>query len=236
MNGDAGVEPFPGRNTLIPMIGTRSHTVTTCLALAAGLLACAGVRAADFELTPDESARVSKGETVIRANLDPSQRRGTVRAAMLVDAPVDVVFQAMTRCADAVKYVPHLRLCRVLPRSDEANVRYVEHEIDFGWYAPRLRYVFRAEMVANLRIAFRQVSGDFKANQGLWEFEPQGAESQRTLVRYRVEIDPPGFVPNWLARSTFKRELPKMLADLKRHCESEHQVRLTKQFSLPTPH
>jgi ribosome-associated toxin RatA of RatAB toxin-antitoxin module len=234
MNGGARAEPFQGLNTLIPMIGTRSRTVTPCLALAAGLLACAGVLAADFELTPDESARVSKGETVIRANLDTSQRRGTVRAAMLVDAPPEVVFQAMTRCADAVKYVPHLRLCRVLPRSDEANVRYVEHEIDFGWYAPRLRYVFRAEMVANLSIAFRQVSGDFKANQGMWEFEPH-AEGKRTLVRYRVEIDPPGYVPNWLARSTFKRELPKMLADLKSHCESEQQTRLTKQFSLPTP-
>src|SRR4051812_4977656 len=55
--------------------------------------------AADFELTPVEVQRIEKHEIVIRAALDPGQRRGTVRAAMFVDAAPDIVFQAMTRCA-----------------------------------------------------------------------------------------------------------------------------------------
>ena len=38
-------------------------------------------------------------------------------------------------------------------------------------------------------------------------------------------MDPPGYVPNWLARSTFKRELPQMLANLRRHCEAEQVLR-----------
>jgi ribosome-associated toxin RatA of RatAB toxin-antitoxin module len=194
-----------------------------CLAVASALLAHApAARAADFELTPDELERVNRGETVIRASLDASQRRGMVRAALLINAPPELVFQAMSNCADALKYVPHLRACRMRPPSTDASVRFVEHEIDFGWYAPRLSYVFRADMVPDQSIAFRQVSGDFKANQGLWEFEAAGGQ---TLLRYRVEIDPPGYVPNWLARSTFKRELPQMLANLRRHCESEQRLR-----------
>jgi ribosome-associated toxin RatA of RatAB toxin-antitoxin module len=199
-----------------------------CL-LASCLLRAPGARAADFELTPAESARVNHGEIVIRANLDSSQRRGTVRAAMLVNATPDVVFQAMTNCADAMKYVPHLRRCRVLPQPATGASRLVEHEIDFGWYAPKISYVFQADVVTDRRIAFRQVRGDFKTNQGVWEFEPSGS---RTLVRYRVEIDPPGYVPNWLARSTFRRELPQMLAGLKRHCEAE-QGRRTHANNLP---
>lgn len=186
-------------------------------------------RAADFELTPAETARLNHGETVIRADLDASQRRGTVRAAMIVNATPDVVFQAMTHCADAMKYVPHLRRCRVLPQPAAGGARLVEHEIDFGWYAPKLSYVFQADVVTDRRIAFRQVRGDFKTNQGVWEFDPAGS---RTLVRYRVEIDPPGYVPNWLARSTFRRELPQMLAGLKRHCEAEQGLR-THANNLP---
>lgn len=209
-----------------------SSGVLARLALAAFLLGSAPGRAADFELTPAEHARLSQGETVIRADLDAAQRRGTVRAAMLIDAPAEVVFQAMSSCAEALRFVPHLRLCRVLPGSD-AGVRFVEHEVDFGWYAPRLRYVFRADLVPDRSIAFRQVSGDFKANQGVWEFEPDG---ERTLLRYRVQIDPPAYVPNWLARATFHRELPRMLADLKRHCEAGPPPAPTKQFSLLTPH
>jgi ribosome-associated toxin RatA of RatAB toxin-antitoxin module len=83
--------------------------------------------------------------------------------------------------------------------------------------------VFRADFVPGRSIAFRQVSGDFKANEGLWEFEPL-ADGQ-TLVRYRVTLDPPGHVPNWLARSTFKRALPKMLADFRLRCEAEQLAR-----------
>jgi len=187
------------------------------------LVGAGSARAADFELTPAETQRVGKHEIVIRANLDGNARRGTVRAAMLIDAPPAVVFEAMTNCTDAVRYVPHLRLCRVRDRAPDASWELVEQEIDFGWYAPRLRYVFRADVVADRSIAFHQVSGDFKANQGIWEFEP--APGERTLLRYRVYIDPPGYVPNWLARSTFKRELPQMLADLRRHCEAEQVSR-----------
>jgi ribosome-associated toxin RatA of RatAB toxin-antitoxin module len=182
-----------------------------------------------LELTPVGAARGERGETVIRADIDAAQRRGTVRAAMMVNATPDVVFQAMTNCADAMKYMPHLRRCRVLPQSTPGGARLVEHEIDFGWYAPKLSYVFQADTVADRRIAFRQVRGDFKVNQGVWEFEPAGAH---TLVRYRVEIDPPGYVPNWLARSTFRRELPQMLAGLKRHCEAEQGLR-THANNLP---
>ncbi len=72
-----------------------------------------------------------------------------------------------------------------------------------------IRYVFRADVVTDRSIAFRQVRGDFKANEGIWEFEPQAGNAGHTLVRYRVLIDPPGYVPNWLARSTFRRELPR---------------------------
>jgi len=197
------------------------------MAAVAGLgLAFAGgaARAADFDLTPAETQRVEKDEIVIRATLDASARRGTVRAAMLIDAPPAVVFESMTRCADAVRYVPHLRLCRVRDRAADGSWALVEQEIDFGWYAPRLRYVFRADFVTDQSITFRQISGDFKANEGVWEFEP-AEDGARTLLRYRVYIDPPGYVPNWLARSTFKRELPQMLVDLRRFCEAEQVLR-----------
>jgi ribosome-associated toxin RatA of RatAB toxin-antitoxin module len=183
-----------------------------------------GTRAADFELTPVEAQRVARKEIVIRANLESGARRGTVRAAMLIDAPPDVVFQMMTRCADALKYVPHLRTCRVRERAADLSWELVEQEIDFGWYAPRVSYVFRADKVEDRSISFRQVSGDFKANHGIWEFEPADSDT-RTLLRYRVYMDPPGFIPNWLARSTFKRELPQMLAGLRRHCETEQKLR-----------
>jgi hypothetical protein len=210
-------------------MGTAFRWIVAVLALACGPAA----PGADFELTPAETQKVAARELVIRANLDAGQRRGTVRAAMIIEAPPALVFQAMSRCADAVLYVPHLRLCRVRDRAHDGSWQLVEHEIDFGWYAPRVKYVFRADFVPDRSITFRQVTGDFKANEGIWEFEPAGPaagaepgeSAERTLLRYRAYIDPPGYVPNWLARSTFKREMPQMLTELRRRCEAEQRLR-----------
>jgi hypothetical protein len=201
-------------------------------AFSLGLAVAPFARAADFELTPAETVRLQNDEIVIRAALEASGRRGTVRAAMLIDAPPPVVFEMMTRCVDALKYVPHLKLCRIRERAADKSWELVEHEIDLGWYAPRIKYVLRADIITNQSIAFRQVSGDFKANRGLWELAPSDL-GNRTLLRYRVYLDPPGYVPTWLARSTFKRELPQMLTDLRRHCEAEQALRV---HASTTPH
>src|SRR5262245_5434716 len=209
----------------IPFMGTASRW--TAVALFLGLAWRLRAAAADFALSEAETKRVEARGVVIRANLDSGQRRGTVRAAMLIDAPPDVVFAQMTSCEDALKYVPHLEVCRVRDEAPDRSWQLVEHQVDFGWYAPRIQYVFRADLVAGRSIVFRQDHGDFKANEGIWEFEPAaaGEHGERTLLRYRAYIDPPGYVPNWLARSTFRRELPQMLTDLRKRCEAEQRIR-----------
>jgi ribosome-associated toxin RatA of RatAB toxin-antitoxin module len=190
----------------------------------------AGAWGADFELTASETQRIAARQIVMRASLDSGQRRGTVRAAIGIDAAPAVVFLMMTRCADALRFVPHLRVCRLRDQAADGSWMLIEHEVDFGWFAPRVRYVFRANLVADRSIAFKQVSGDFKANEGIWEFEPDES-GQRTLLRYRAYIDPPAFIPNWLARSTFKREMPQMLLDLRKRCEAEQARSATESAS-----
>jgi len=199
-------------------MGTAKRWIAAAPLLALAL--SAGAWSADFELTAAEIQRIAARQIVIRASLDSGQRRGTVRAAISIAAAPAVVFQMMTRCADALQFVPHLRVCRLREQAADGSWMLIEHEVDFGWYAPRVKYVFRADLIADRSIAFKQVSGDFKANEGMWEFEPDET-GQRTLLRYRAYIDPPGFIPNWLARSTFKREMPQMLVDLRKRCEAE---------------
>jgi uncharacterized membrane protein len=202
------------------------HAVFPVLGLALGLTTAAPARAQDidFTLTSGEVQRVEARQVVVRASLDAAQRRGTVRAAVRIEAPPDLVFQMMIRCADALKYVPHLRKCRERDRAPDNSWLVVEHEIDFGWYAPSVNWTFRADLEADRSISFRQVDGDFRANEGMWQLEPT-PDGATTLLLYRAYIDPPGFVPNWLARSTFRRELPQMLSDLRRRCEAEQTLR-----------
>src|SRR5688572_8813231 len=200
----------------------RNPVLSALGALFAGLVLANPAVAGDasFPLTDAETRRVNERGIAIRAKLDAGQRRGTVHAALIIDAPPGIVFQKMTRCEDALDYVPHMKYCRVREAGADGTWQVVEHKIDFGWYVPAIEYVFRAELVADHSIDFRQVSGDFKTNEGAWLLEPL-SEGTRTLLRYKVTVDPPAFIPNWLARSTFKRELPQFLTDLRGVCEAE---------------
>lgn len=216
--------------TALTLMARVMQTTTKGLRLAGLLLVCAPLAAGDFPLSASETRRVEGGDIIVRARLDTGQRRGVVHAAVRIDAPPSVVFRMMTNCADALEYVPHLRVCRVRDSAPDGTWQLVEHEVDFGWYAPRVRYVFRADFLADQRIDFRQVSGDFKVNEGAWSFETAG-DGEHTLLKYRATIDPPGFIPNWLARSTFKRELPQMLDDLRLLCEQEQTLRAAAKLS-----
>ncbi|HET9474363.1 MAG TPA: SRPBCC family protein [Steroidobacteraceae bacterium] len=204
----------------------------TALALVLGLGCAPGAPAGEFTLTDDEARRVAARQVVLRANLDASQRRGTLRAAVRIEATPAIVFQMMIRCADALQYVPHLQKCRVREHAPDESWLLVEHEIDFGWYAPQVNWVFRADLAADRSIAFRQVSGDFKANEGAWELEPT-ADGATTLLLYHAYIDPPGFVPSWLARSSFRRDLPQMLTQLRKRCEAEQTLRAAAETTSP---
>ena len=210
-------ELFRPRAALMLMTAQRRIAIV-CVALGLG----AGLHAGEIQLSEAEARVVAKREVLVRATLDANHRRGTVRAAVLIDAPPAVVYRAMTRCADAFEFVPHLKACRVRDSAPDASWGIVEHEIDFGWYTPRIRWAFRAEFVPEKSITFRQVSGDFKKNEGAWEFEG-GADGVSTLVKYQAAIDPPAFIPNWLARTTYKRELPQMLEDLRQLCEVRYK-------------
>jgi ribosome-associated toxin RatA of RatAB toxin-antitoxin module len=194
------------------------------LVLVLGITAAPAAPAGGFTLTADELRRVEARQVVVRAELDANQRRGTVHAAVRIEAPPSIVFQMMIHCVNALQYVPHLENCRVRDQAPDESWLLVEHEIDYGWYAPRVNWVFRAELAADRSITFRQVSGDFRANEGSWELEPT-PDGATTLVLYRAYIDPPGFVPNWLARSTYRRELPQMLTQLRQRCEAEQTLR-----------
>ena len=71
--------------------------------------------------------------------------------------------------------------------------------------------VFRADLVPDRSIALPPGERRLQGQRGHAGNSSPPLTAATTLLRYRAYIDPPGYVPNWLARSTFRRELPQML-------------------------
>lgn len=189
------------------------------LFLASGLLWSPFDGAADWAFTDAQRTALERREILVDADVSREQNRGDVRAAVRIQAAAATIYAAMTDCRAALEFVPHLKHCVVLETAPDRSWQLIEHVADLGWYLPSTRYVFRAEYDPMRSVRFHHISGDLRENDGLWELV--GADGgAATIVTYRVRIVPRFYVPQWLIRSSLKRELPALLDALRRHSES----------------
>jgi ribosome-associated toxin RatA of RatAB toxin-antitoxin module len=158
-------------------------------------------------------------EIVVVSSVDPSGASGRARAAVWIAAPPATVFAWMTDCAKALSFVPHLKTCRVTETAADRLSELVAHEVDYSWFLPRTRYVFRARYQPPTRVDFQEVSGDLEINQGSWQLTAS-PDAAHTLVTYEVRLKPRMFVPSWLVRRGLRKDLPELLAALRTVSES----------------
>ena len=115
--------------------------------------------------------------------------------------------------------MPHLVECRVLETDATQGSELIAHRVHYGWFAPRIDYVFRARWRDRSRIAFENVSGDLAQNDGAWALET-AADGASTIVTYTVRTRPKFYVPQWLYRRAVRAELPAMLRALRQRAEA----------------
>ncbi|MEM9302246.1 MAG: SRPBCC family protein [Pseudomonadota bacterium] len=141
-----------------------------------------------------------------------------VSAAVLIDAGAEPVWEAMVDCGAAPEFVPGLKACSVLETAPDGLSQSIAHEVRYGWFLPRVRYVFDATYQPLRRVDFEKTSGDLRHLSGAWTLEALAPAS--TLVTYSVRIDPGFLVPQWMVRNALKRDLPELLEALRQRVEA----------------
>jgi uncharacterized protein YndB with AHSA1/START domain len=200
-------------------IGMPTHVRVAIVLLAQALFSSSVYgQNVDWTLTPAELARLGDGAVLVDGEVSAERETGDIRAAVQIHASAERVFRTLTDCDEALRFVPHLRHCAVLDAAPDNSWQIVEQQIDYGWYAPRAYYVFRADYERFARIHFSNVRGDFRENRGTWEFRPT-ADGNDTIVTYRVRLVPRFYVPRWVMRMTLKRDLPELMKGLRAHAE-----------------
>jgi uncharacterized protein YndB with AHSA1/START domain len=207
--------------TYCPGIGMPTHVRVAIVLLAQALFPTSLYgQNADWTLTAAELARLGDGAVLVDGEVAPELPAGNVRAAVQIEATPERVFRTLTDCAEALRFVPHLRRCAVLDAAPDNSWQVVEQQIDYGWFMPKAYYVFRAEYERFARIRFSNVRGDFRENRGTWEFRPT-VDGKATIVTYRLQVVPRFYVPRWMMRMTLKRDLPALMAGLRAHAETD---------------
>jgi hypothetical protein len=93
------------------------------------------------------------------------------------------------------------------------NWERIRHEVKWIWLFPKISYVFLAKYTPKHMISFTRVSGDLKEMRGSWRLSE--IDGNKTIVRYRVYLDPGFLVPQWLVRSSLESDLPEVLKALR---------------------
>lgn len=104
-----------------------------------------------------------------------------VSQEVVVDAPIDHLYDIIVDYARYPEFVPGIKACRVVSTRPE---KHVEYELDLG--VKRLRYTLRHAEERPHKVTWSLVSGEMmKVSNGSWELT---AEGDKTRARYSVEI------------------------------------------------
>src|SRR5690349_11241965 len=101
---------------------------TAVLASAMALLGPATCVSADWALSDTQLERLDTGAVIAEADMAQDRTAADIRAAVTVHAPPEQVFRTLTDCAQAMRFVPHLKNCVVLETSHDGSWQNVEQQ------------------------------------------------------------------------------------------------------------
>ena len=212
----------------------KGRVAVLLLAAALALGRIAPCLSADWTLSDAQIARLATGAIIADGDVAADQPVADIRAAIEVNAPPEQVFRTLIDCAQALRFVPHLKRCAVLDTAPDGSWQNVEQQVDYGWLAPRAHYVFHADYERFQRIRFHTLRGDFHENRGVWQFRPAKG-GQATLVTYEAYVAPAFYVPRWMMRNMLRRDLPDLMKGLRTRAETARPAVATTTQSPPGP-
>jgi uncharacterized protein YndB with AHSA1/START domain len=199
----------------------RSRNGISIAVALAGLLLSPEARAQPVWVEdPSVQRRLDGGEVVVQTAdaADPAHPRSRVRAAVLIRARPEAIWNVMTDCRQTMSFVPGLKFCRRVDGAPDGRWADIEQEIRYSWFLPTVRYIFRADYDRPRRIDFRRISGDLKEEEGTWVLTAT-ADGAATVVEYEMYLDPGFWIPQVLVNRSLRKDLPAALAGLRERVE-----------------
>jgi uncharacterized protein YndB with AHSA1/START domain len=162
-------------------------------------------------------ARLASGAVLVEAAADDVEQAARVSAVIDIAAPPEMVWAVMVDCARAPKFVPDLVSCRILESDPNGAWDVREHIIDWAWFLPSIRNVFRSDYDPPRVLRFKTIAGDMARSDGEWRLEPLNGGTT-TRLSYMALLSPRSWIPPSLALSSIREDVPKILLALRREC------------------
>lgn len=168
--------------------------------------------------------RLAAGEVVYQTT--PEDGGGvTIEMAVRIDAEWQAIWKVVTACEISPEYVPHVISCSAIdpesigePPVSDSSVAFYEQIVKPAFFLPKFEHVFRLEYFPPERIEVSHISGPLDRMEGRWRLIPAGDGSMVVIQKLTVK---PGFpVPRFFVRNTLERDMPPVLAEIRRRAQA----------------
>lgn len=161
----------------------------------------------ELDLSWADPAVLESGAPVLQLRKDG--RTTVVDAAILIDAPVRVIWDILVACEIAPDYVPNVVACRSIELRDDGSSELFIQTVKPAFFIPSFEHVFRMDYSPYTRIEIHRVSGPIKQLDGAWWLRerPDG----KVALAYFLLLDPGLPIPRVFVRATLRRDLPHVL-------------------------
>lgn len=138
------------------------------------------------------------------------------RRAITLTGSEEDIWQVLTDPKEIVRFMRKLKSWDILESSPDSQVVRCVCKLHFLVKAFTCTVVIRHKYLKG--ISWSRVSGGFKSFEGFWKLYPLA--NGTTLAIYGIHCDPGIIVPQFVIDMATKKELPRMLSEVK-HCIAE---------------
>jgi hypothetical protein len=146
--------------------------------------------------------------------------RGTVRieVAIAIDADWQTIWNLLTSCEISPEYVPHVVECNQIDTIQNGGAELFLQTVKPAFFLPKFEHVFRLDYHPPERIDVSHISGPIDRMEGAWILIERPGDTVALIHSLTLK---PGFpVPPLFVRNTLKRDLPTVLAEVRKRAES----------------
>lgn len=203
----------------------RAWMATTQLLLALGSAPASAAEpdGLDAARCEDRTNDLAAGRLVV-VEEEPSGGGGVaLRVCGVVDAAPTQVWPVVRDCGSYDRFMPHVERSALERR--EGDIAFCKTVVDlpfpFGELRSHTRVLERARPDGGFERHWTLLSGTYRHNNGSWTLRPWPGEAPRTLVVYRLDMEPDTLIPDVLLRRLQEVTVRQVFAAVRervRHC------------------
>lgn len=166
-------------------------------------------------LTPNDASKLESGNVIVRQLTPQSNKIKSTEAKILIPSSPEKVWKILENQEGFPKFVPMVKAIKVLEKTNDFQK--IQVALKVSNFLPLFKYTYVFDQSNKYKIIkFNRVNGCFRELNGNFELEPY---QNKTLLIYRINIDPGFFVPDFIYNNGLNKNIPDFLNSIRNEAE-----------------